>query len=74
MPKIVLDTSIVISGEIIKLIESGSVADSEIIIPEAVVDELQSQASQNKEQGFIGLEEIKKIKDLSKSECKQLLF
>ena len=66
MSKIVLDTSIVISGEIIKLIESGSVADSEIIIPEAVVDELQSQASQNKEHGFIGLEEIKKIKDLSK--------
>jgi len=65
LSKIVLDTSIVISGEIVKLIESGVVKDSQVIIPEAVLDELQSQASQNKEQGFIGLEEIKKIKALT---------
>ena len=55
MSKIVLDTSIVINGQIIKLVESESVKDSEIIIPEAVIDELQSQASQNKEEGFQSL-------------------
>ena len=65
MSKIVVDTSIVINGEIIRLIESNSLENSEIIIPEAVVDELQSQASQKQEQGFIGLEEIKKIKDIA---------
>jgi len=31
----------------------------------AVLDELQSQASQKKEQGFVGLEEIKKLQDIS---------
>ena len=59
-----VDTSIIIDGEITKLIGSGSLKDCEIIIPVAVLDELQSQASQNKDYGFVGLEEIKKIRDL----------
>jgi ATPase len=37
----------------------------EIIIPQAVLDELQSQASSKKEQGFIGLEKIQKLQELS---------
>lgn len=65
MSKIVLDTSIIINGKIVELIEEGSLSDTDIIIPQAVIDELQSQASQNKEQGFIGLEEIKKIRNIS---------
>jgi len=64
MEKIVVDTSIIIDGEITKLIESGSLKNCEIIIPVAVLDELQSQASQGKEYGFVGLEEIKKIREL----------
>ena len=64
MEKIVVDTSIVIDGEITKLIESGSLKNCEIIIPVAVLDELQSQASQSKEYGFVGLGEIKKIREL----------
>ena len=74
MSKIVLDTSIVINGEIIRLIESNSIENSEIIIPEAVVDELQSQASQKQEQGFVGLEEIKKIKDIAQQHNLQIRF
>jgi len=65
MEKIVVDTSIIIDGEIGKLIESGKLGNCEIIIPVAVLDELQSQASQSKEYGFVGLEEIKKIRQLS---------
>ncbi|MGQ0638999.1 MAG: PINc/VapC family ATPase, partial [Nitrososphaerota archaeon] len=65
MEKIVVDTSIIIDGEIAKLIEAGSLKDCEIIIPVAVLDELQSQASRSKEYGFVGLEEIKKIRQLS---------
>jgi ATPase len=65
LSKIVIDTSIIINGKFTELIESGSITNSEIIIPEAVLDELQSQASQKKEQGFIGLEEIKKFKKLA---------
>jgi ATPase len=63
--KFVLDTSIIIDGEITKMLESGEVIDgnSEIIIPVAVLDELQSQASTNKEHGFVGLDEVKKIRE-----------
>jgi ATPase len=65
--KFVLDTSIIIDGEITRMLEGGSnivEEESEIIIPIAVLDELQSQASTNKEHGFVGLEEIKKIREL----------
>ena len=65
LSKIVVDTSIIINGQLIAQIESGHIQNSEIIIPQAVFDELQSQASQKKEQGFIGLEGIKKLKDMS---------
>ena len=61
MKKVVLDTSVIINGQISKEVESGILKDLEIIIPVAVIDELQSQASQKKEQGFLGLEEIKKL-------------
>lgn len=64
--KFVLDTSIIIDGEITKMLEAGEVEEgSEIVIPLAVLDELQSQASTNKEHGFVGLEEIKKMRELS---------
>ncbi len=65
MEKIVADTSIIIDGEITKLIEAGNFKDCEIIIPVAVLDELRAQASQNKDYGFVGLEEIKKIRELT---------
>jgi len=67
LSKIVADTSVIVSGKITKLIESGTIKNSEIIIPVAVLDELQSQASQKKEQGFTGLNEIKKLQDISKT-------
>jgi len=74
MEKIVVDTSIIIDGEISKLIEAGTLKDCEIIIPVAVLDELQAQASRNKEYGFVGLEEIKKIRQLSEQHNITLRF
>src|SRR5574337_506711 len=74
MEKIVVDTSIVIDGEITKLIESGTLKDCEIIIPVAVLDELQAQASQSKDYGFVGLEEIKKIRELAQKNNITLRF
>jgi ATPase len=71
----VLDTSIIIDGEITKMIEGGQIDNgSEIIIPLAVLDELQSQASSNKEYGFVGLNEIKKIRDQSSMKDISLRF
>ena len=62
---IVADTSVIINGYLADQIESGSVRNSDIIIPQAVFDELQSQASNHKQQGFIGLEQIQKLNKLS---------
>ena len=74
-PKFVLDTSIIIDGEITKMLENGDIKEgSEIIIPLAVLDELQSQASTNKEHGFVGLEEIKKMHKLCSNRKINLKF
>lgn len=63
--KYVLDTSIVIGRQIsLKLANDEIRKGSEIIIPIAVLDELQSQASNNKEYGIDGLEEVRKIREL----------
>jgi len=67
LSKIVCDTSVIINGQLVSQIESGTIRNSEIIIPQAVFDELQSQASKKREQGFIGLEKIRKLKSLSGS-------
>jgi ATPase len=67
LAKIVLDTSVIINGLFTAQVESGNIRNSEVIIPQAVIDELQSQASQKKDQGFSGLREIKNLKDLSKN-------
>ncbi len=73
--KFVLDTSIIIDGEITKMLEAGNIEqESDIIIPLAVLDELQSQASTNKEQGFVGLEEIKKMRELCTAKNISLRF
>ena len=65
MAKFVLDTSIIIDGEITRMLEAGEIEEaSELVIPLAVLDELQSQASTNKEHGFVGLGEIKKMREL----------
>ena len=54
-----------IGGQIsLKLANNEIRKGSEIIIPVAVLDELQSQASDNKEHGIDGLEEIRKIREL----------
>ena len=67
MSKIVADTSVIINGQLISQIQAGSIKNSEIIIPQAVFDELQSQATSKKEQGLAGLEKILKLKELSGS-------
>ena len=62
--KIVLDTSIIIDGHISHKIDTKDIDDNfEIIIPRAAIDELQSQACKQREHGFIGLAELRKIKE-----------
>jgi ATPase len=63
--KIVPDTSIIISGKLVELLEKGELGRCEIIFPAAVIDELQAQASKGREVGFRGLEKVKKIRELA---------
>jgi ATPase len=63
--RVVLDTSIIIDGKVTELVNSGELGPgSEIIVPIAALDELQSQASRHREEGFVGLEELTKLKAL----------
>ncbi len=62
--KVVLDTSIIVDGKISEMLRNDELKNTEIIIPYAVLDELQAQASKGKETGFTGLEEIKIIRSL----------
>ncbi|MFH8120084.1 MAG: ATPase, T2SS/T4P/T4SS family, partial [Candidatus Aenigmatarchaeota archaeon] len=62
--KIVPDTSVIIHGKLAELIEGGKLKDFELVVPVAVIDELQAQASKGRDVGFIGLEELKKIRKL----------
>jgi ATPase len=63
--KIVCDTSIIIDGKITEMVEKGEIKNVELIVPIAALDELQSQASKGREHGFVGLEELKKIRQLA---------
>ena len=59
--RLVPDTSVIIDGRITSLITQGDCPDAEVIIPEAVVAELESQANQGREIGFSGLAELQRL-------------
>ena len=63
--KIVPDTSVIIEGLLTDKINNNEIRINEIIIHEAVLAELEHQANQGKSIGFVGLEEIKKIRGLA---------
>ncbi len=63
--KLVPDTSVIIEGMVSRKIRSGELNPSVVLIHEAVIAELEHQANMNKTIGFLGLDEIKRLKDLS---------
>lgn len=73
--KYVLDTSIIIDKEISKMLQIGKIVeDSEIIIPRAVLDELQAQASTSRDQGLVGLQEIHDIREVCNNKGIKIKF
>ncbi|HEX9318221.1 MAG TPA: PIN domain-containing protein, partial [Nitrososphaeraceae archaeon] len=71
----VLDTSIIIDGEVNKMLDTGEISSGdEVVIPMAALDELQSQASTSKEHGMVGLVEIKRIREQCSSRNINLRF
>ena len=71
---IVADTSVIINGNLAQQLESGDIRNTDLIIPQAVFDELQSQASNHKQQGFVGLEQIEKLHKLSEDSGVKILL
>lgn len=61
---IIPDTSAVIIGAISEIIETEDIDHPEIIVPEAVVCELEHQANANRSEGIRGLKELQKLQQL----------
>ena len=63
--KLVPDTSIIIENLVSQKIKNKEIKVKEILIHEAVLAELEHQANTGRTIGFLGLDELKKLKDLA---------
>ena len=63
---LVPDASVVIDGMVSAMIKAGELQGSRIVVPEAVVAELEAQANHGREIGLRGLEELRKLSELAK--------
>ena len=63
--RIVPDTSAIIEGNVERIIKEKGLNYPEIIIPEAVIAELEHQANNQRPTGIRGLENLKKLQDLA---------
>jgi ATPase len=61
---IVPDTSVLVDGRITIRVQRGDLSHARVLIPQAVVAELEYQANAGRESGFNGLDEIVKIQEL----------
>lgn len=62
--RIVPDTSVIVDGRITRLVQEEDYKGCEVIIPEAVVSELENQANKGRDSGYNGLEELKNLQKL----------
>ena len=62
---VVPDTSVIVRGVVSKKLIDSEIFFKKILIHEAVMAELESQANKGRESGYLGLDEIKKIRELS---------
>ncbi|PSP41948.1 ATPase, partial [Halobacteriales archaeon QH_2_66_30] len=59
--ELVPDTSVIIDGRISERVDAGEFAGATVVIPEAVVGELEAQANDGRETGWEGLEELQRL-------------
>ncbi len=64
---LVPDTSVVIDGRVSAKIKVGELQGRRIVVPEAVVAELEAQANHGRDIGLRGLEELRKLSELAKT-------
>jgi len=61
------DTSVVIDGRVSAKIKAGELQGRRIVVPEAVVAELEAQANHGRDIGLRGLEELRRLSELAKT-------
>jgi len=71
---IVPDTSIIIERWLSRKIKEGKLDDVKIVIPNAVVAEIEYQANTGKAVGYAGLEELKSLRELAEQKKIELEF
>jgi ATPase len=65
--QLVPDTSVIIDGRISAKVRSGELLGKRIVVPEAVVAELEAQANHGRDTGIKGLEELRRLSELAKA-------
>ena len=71
---LVPDTSVLIDGRITSMIKAGEYKGSTIIVPEAVIAELEAQANNGREIGFSGLNELQQLSRMADEKTIELKF
>jgi ATPase len=71
---LVPDTSVLIDGRITSMIKAGEYKGSTIIVPEAVIAELEAQANNGREIGFSGLNELQQLSRMAEEKTIELKF
>jgi ATPase len=64
---LVPDTSVVIDGRVSAKIKAGELQGRRIVVPEAVVAELEAQANHGRDIGLRGLEELRRLSEMAKA-------
>jgi ATPase len=71
---LVPDTSVLIDGRITSMIKAGEYKGATIIVPEAVIAELEAQANNGREIGFLGLSELQSLCKMAEEKTIELKF
>jgi ATPase len=71
---LVPDTSVLIDGRITSMIQTGEYKGATIIVPEAVIAELEAQANNGREIGFSGLNELQQLCKMAEEKTIELKF
>ena len=66
LSKLIPDTSAIINQTISEQLEAKKISFSELIVHRALLSELENQANQGKDTGFLGFNELKLLKEISK--------
>lgn len=59
--RVVVDTSAIINGQLAARANAGELRTCEVIVPQVVMDELHSQAADQRRQGWAGLEALREV-------------